>query len=208
MKRRGGRRPGNPDTRQAILSAAREVFAERGFDAASMRAIATAAGVDPALIHHYFGSKDQLFLAAMNSPIDPKEVVGQLWADGWDGFGERLIRFFLGIWDSPDGAAAIALLRSAVSNEWTARLMREFVLTQVLRHIVQATGMDPAEAAYRIPLVGSQLLGLALIRHVIKVEPVASLPADALAAAIGPTIQRYLTGELPEELRRGVSGSR
>src|SRR5690606_66362 len=117
MKRRGGRRPGNPDPRQAILSAAREVFAERGFDAASMRAIATAAGVDPALIHHYFGSKDQLFLAAMNSPIDPKEVVGQLWADGWDGFGERLIRFFLGIWDSPDGAAAIALLRSAVSKD-------------------------------------------------------------------------------------------
>ncbi|MEV1287602.1 TetR family transcriptional regulator [Micromonospora sp. NPDC049679] len=197
MARRTGRRPGNPDTREAILAAAREAFAERGFDAASIRAIAAGAGVDPALVHHYFGTKDQLFLAAMNSPIDPQQLIPQVWAGDRDQLGERLVRVFLGIWDSPAGAAAVALLRSAVSNEWTARLMREFVLTQVLRQVVKAAGIEPEEARIRVPLVGSQLVGLAMVRYIIKIEPFASTPTEALVAAVGPTVQRYLTDELP-----------
>src|SRR5258706_15310717 len=98
---RTGRRPGNQDTREAILAAARRAFSERGFDGASIRAIATSAGVDPALVHHYFGSKDQLFVATMQLPIDPSQFLPKVFEGGIDGVGERLVRTFLQLWDSP-----------------------------------------------------------------------------------------------------------
>ncbi|WP_431974682.1 TetR family transcriptional regulator [Micromonospora haikouensis] len=194
--RRTGRRPGNPGTREAILDAARAAFAQRGFDAASIRSIAAAAGVDPALVHHYFGGKDQLFLAAMGAPLDPGELLPRVLAGDPDGVGERLVRTFLGVWDSPAGVAAVALLRSAVSNEWTARLLREFLVTQVLRRVLHHLDVDPAELPLRGSLVASQLVGLALMRHVVRLEPVASAPPETLVAAVGPTVQRYLRGGL------------
>ncbi|MEU8261350.1 TetR family transcriptional regulator [Micromonospora sp. NPDC048999] len=194
--RRTGRRPGRPDTRAAILAAARVAFAERGFDAASIRAIATAAGVDPALVHHYFGSKEELFRATVAIPIDPAELLPAVLAAGPDEAGERLVRTFLSVWDSPAGGAAVALLRSAVSNEWTARLVREFLITQVLRRILEHLDLDPAELPLRGALVGSQLIGLAMMRYVIRLEPVASAAPETLVAALAPTIQRYLTGPL------------
>ncbi|MGN9775683.1 TetR/AcrR family transcriptional regulator [Micromonospora sp. H33] len=196
MRRRTGRRPGNPDTREAILVAARAAFAERGFDAASIRSIAAAAQVDPALVHHYFGSKDQLFLTAMEAPVDPRELLPKVLAGDRAGIGERLVRTFLGVWDSPAGAAGVALLRSAVSNEWTARLLREFLTTQVLRRVLDHLDVDPAELPLRGSLVASQLVGLGMMRHVIRLEPVASAAPEALVAAVGPTVQRYLTGDL------------
>ncbi|MET8084343.1 TetR family transcriptional regulator [Micromonospora sp. NPDC005197] len=197
MTRRTGRRPGNPDTREAILDAARAAFAERGFDAASIRGIAATAGVDPALVHHYFGSKDQLFLAAMQFPVDPGEVLPTVLAGDRNGIGERLVRAFLGIWDSPAGSAGVALMRSAVSNEWTARLLREFITTQVLRRVLDQLDVDPAQLPLRGSLVATQLIGLAMMRHVVRLEPVASADRETLVAMIGPTIQRYLTGQLP-----------
>ncbi|GGO15795.1 MULTISPECIES: TetR/AcrR family transcriptional regulator [Micromonospora] len=197
MTRRTGRRPGNPGTREAILDAARTAFAERGFDAASIRAIAGTAEVDPALVHHYFGSKDQLFLAAMNFPVDPGQLVPKVLAGDRDGVGERMVRIFLGVWDSPAGSAGVALLRSAVSNEWTARLLREFITTQVLRRVLEQLDVDPAQLPLRGSLVATQMIGLAMMRHVVRLEPVASADPETLAAAIGPTIQRYLTGPLP-----------
>ncbi|MFI6781741.1 TetR family transcriptional regulator [Micromonospora sp. NPDC050276] len=197
MTRRTGRRPGKPGTREAILDAARTAFAERGFDAASIRAIAGTAEVDPALVHHYFGSKDQLFLAAMNFPVDPAQLVPKVLAGDRDALGERMVRTFLGIWDSPVGSAALALLRSAVSNEWTARLLREFVTTQVLRRVLENLDVDPAELPLRGSLVATQMIGLAMMRHVVRLEPVASADPETLVATIGPTIQRYLTGPLP-----------
>ncbi|MEU7995450.1 TetR family transcriptional regulator [Micromonospora sp. NPDC049060] len=198
MARRTGRRPGNPDTRQAILDAARAAFAERGFDGASIRAVAAAAQVDPALVHHYFGSKDRLFLAAMHAPVDPAELLPRVLAGDRAGLGERLVRAFLGVWDSPAGTAGVALLRSAVSNEWTARLLREFLVTQVLRRILDQLDVDPAELPLRGSLVASQLIGLAMMRHVVRLEPVASAAPETLVAAVGPTVQRYLTGDLAE----------
>src|SRR4051812_44844115 len=120
---RTGRRPGNQDTREAILEAARKAFAERGFDGASIRGIAGSAGVDPALVHHYFGTKDQLFLATIQAPFDPAQVLPQIFEDGIDGVGERVIRAFLSVWDSPRGAAAAALLRTALQHEWSARML-------------------------------------------------------------------------------------
>ncbi|MCP3786255.1 TetR family transcriptional regulator [Micromonospora sp. A3M-1-15] len=196
MARRTGRRPGNPDTREAILTAARAAFADRGFDAASIRAIATAAGVDPALVHHYFGTKEELFRATVAIPVDPAELVPRVLAGGRDEVGERLVRTFLAVWDSPVGTAAVALLRSAMSNQWTARMLREFLVTQVLRRVVEQLDLDPAEVPLRGALVASQIAGLAMMRYVIRLEPVASASPDTLAATIGPTVQRYLTGDL------------
>ena len=196
MAGRTGRRPGNPDTREAILAAARNAFADKGYDGASIRTIATSAGVDPALVHHYFGTKDKLFLAAMNLPIDPGELITRAVEGDRARVGERLVRMFLTVWDGPAGAAGVALLRSAVGSEWTARLFREFVLTQVMRRLAARLPIDPAEAPVRVSLAASQMAGLAIVRYVLKVEPLASMPRDVLVSAIGPTLQRYLVGRL------------
>jgi AcrR family transcriptional regulator len=198
---RTGRRPGNQDTREAILAAAREAFANRGFDAASIRSIAAAAGVDPALVHHYFGTKDQLFLDAMQAPLDPAEAVSTVLSQGPDGAGERLARMMLGMWDSPAGSAALAVLRSAVSNDMIARMLREFVTHRILKRISKEIGGDQTEGVLRGNLVASQVAGIVMLRYVIKIEPMASLPAESIVALIGPTLQRYLTGPLPVEAR-------
>jgi AcrR family transcriptional regulator len=202
LVRRSGRRPGNQDTKQSILESARQAFAEIGYDKASIRAIAAAAQVDPALIHHYFGTKEKLFLAAMNAPINPAELIPKVMAGPREEAGERLVALVLSVWDSPAGTAAVALMRSAMSNEWTARLMREFVVTQVLRRAIAELSIDEKEAPIRTALVATQISGLAMIRYVLKVEPIASSPAEPLVAAIGPAVQRYLTGELPGVFER------
>jgi AcrR family transcriptional regulator len=190
---RTGRRPGRQDTKEAILASARDAFAEKGFDGASIRYIATSAGVDPALVHHYFGTKDQLFLAAMQIPIDPGKIIPHVAAGGIDGLGERLVRTFLGIWDSPVGSAGVALLRSAVRNDLAARLFREFITTQVIRRVMSHLDIDPDEMPTRASLVASQVIGMAMMRYVIRLEPLASAPPEAVAAAVGPTLQRYFT---------------
>ncbi|MFV2087023.1 TetR family transcriptional regulator [Micromonospora sp. LOL_021] len=196
MARRTGRRPGNPDTREAILTAARQVFGERGFDQASVRAIAAAAGVDPALVHHYFGTKEKLFLTTMNAPVDPGDLLPQAFAGGPEEVGERMVRLVLGVWDSPAGVAALALLRSALTNDWTARLMREFVTTQIIRRVLGQLDIEPAELPIRSALVASQMAGLLVVRYVLRLAPLSIMAADEVAAAVGPTIQRYLTGPL------------
>jgi AcrR family transcriptional regulator len=194
---RTGRRPGNQDTREAILASAREAFAERGFDGASIRMIASAAGVDPALVHHYFGTKDQLFLDAMRAPIDPTTLLPDVLAGDVDGVGERLVRTLLSVWDSPAGGAVIALFRSAVGNELIARMMREFVTRRILRRIAKELDLDPAEAPVRVNLVASQIAGIVMVRYILKVEPLASAPAETVVSLVGPTVQRYLTQPLP-----------
>lgn len=196
MARRPGRRPGNPDTREAILKAARELFTERGYDAASIRQIANRADVDPALVHHYFGSKEQLFLVAAEAPIDPRKLIPEVTAGGPEGVGERLVRAFVRVWDSPRGAMAAALLRSAVTNEWTARMLREFMVTQILRRAIKELGLDASDGPMRANLVASQLFGLAATRYILKLEPIASAPPERVVAAVGPTVQRYITGDI------------
>jgi AcrR family transcriptional regulator len=205
---RTGRRPGNQDTREAILSAARDAFADRGYDAASIRLIATAAGVDPALVHHYFGTKDQLFLAAMRAPFDPATLIPMVLAGGMDGVGERLVRTLLTIWDSPAGGAAAAFVRSAVSNELIAKMMREFIVNRILRRVAKDLALDPAEGPIRTNLVATQMAGLIMVRYIIKVEPMASTAPDLVAAVIGPTIQRYLADPLPPALARPAQRNR
>ena len=202
MVRRSGRRPGNQDTRTSILEAARASFAEKGYDKASIRAIAGDAGVDPALVHHYFGTKEKLFLAVMNAPINPGELIPQALDGPREHAGERLIRLAIGVWDSPAGTAALAVFRSALSNEWTARLLREFVVTQILRRAADQIIEDQAEAPMRTALVATQIAGTMVARYVLKIEPLASADADTIAAAIGPNIQRFLTEPMPEVFKQ------
>lgn len=200
MARRTGRRPGKQDTRGAIVKAAREVFAEHGYDGASVRTVATAAGVDAALVHHYFGTKDQLFLETVQPPIDPSELIPAIVAGGVTGLGERLVEAFTGVWEHPvSGPTFEALFRGAFANQMTGRLVREFFAVKIIRPVAQGleAAIDPAEMPLRANLVATQLFGLASIRYILKFEPLASAPREAVVAAVGPTVQRYLTGELP-----------
>jgi AcrR family transcriptional regulator len=197
LARRSGRRPGNQDTKAAILEAAREQFAEKGFDKAAIRAIAARAGVDPALVHHYFGTKEKLFLASMNAPINPGELIPQALDGPREEAGQRLVRLVLSVWDSPAGAAALGMFRSALSNEWTARLLREFVITQILRRAVAEIAVDPAEAPLRAALLATQIAGLLTARYVLKIEPLASESPEVIVAAMAPNVQRFLTEPLP-----------
>ncbi|MFJ6956084.1 TetR/AcrR family transcriptional regulator, partial [Micromonospora aurantiaca (nom. illeg.)] len=148
------------------------------------------------LVHHYFGGKEELFRAATAFPADPGRLLPEVLAGGPDALGERMVRVFLEVWDSPTGTAAVALLRSAVSNDWTARLLREFLVTQVLRRVLDQLDVDPAQRALRGGLVATQLAGLAMMRYVLRLDAVATAEPATLVAAIGPTVQRYLTGDI------------
>jgi AcrR family transcriptional regulator len=152
--------------------------------------------VDPALVHHYFGSKEKLFLAAVEAPADPDELLPAVLEGGTAELGANVLRMVLGVWDGPGRSAGLALIRSAVSNEWTARLLREFIVGRVVRRVVGTLGLPRAEAEFRGTLVASQLAGLIVTRYVLQVEPLASATAEDLVAAVGPTLQRYLTGEV------------
>ncbi len=196
--RRAGRPAGSPPNRETILAAARQQFAERGYDSATIRGIAARAGVDPALVHHYFGSKDRLFLAALQLQASPSEVVAEVLEGGQDGLAERLVRRILDGWESdPDGLGATlsGLVRSALSHEDAARMVREFVTREVLGRIAEA--LDVPQPRLRAALVASQILGLALARFVVRVEPLAGADKETLVACYAPTLQRYLTGPLP-----------
>jgi len=188
---RTGRRPGTGGTREKILAAARSHFGQEGYEGATIRGIAAGAGVDPAMIPHYFGSKEGVFLAAVEFPVDPAVFIPRLLEPGIDGLGERLVTFFLDTWDSPSGASLLGLIRSVVSSELAADLMREFVTREVLGRLAEAIKLDYPQL--RASLVATQLVGLAMLRYVIKVESVSSASPHELARWIGPTIQHYLT---------------
>jgi AcrR family transcriptional regulator len=190
-----GRRPGSPDTRAAILDAARGFFATRGLSGTSVRAVAAQAGVDPALVHHYFGTKAELFMAALALPFDPREVLGPVVAQGPDGAGERLLRVFLSVWDDPELQVPMVALARSLTDPSSRELMRDGFITVVIGPLADAMGIDEPER--RMPLVASQVMGLVLMRYLLAVEPLASMAADELVATYAPTIQRYLTGSLP-----------
>ncbi|MGH3933781.1 MAG: TetR/AcrR family transcriptional regulator [Pseudonocardiaceae bacterium] len=192
--RRRGRRPAGEDTRATLLEAARVEFTERGFDGATVRTIAERAGVDPAMVNHWFGSKDGLFVAAMEIPLDPGEVVHRILDGPAEQIAERLLRTFLSVWDANGGGALIALMRSVASHEEAARMMREFVSRVIIGRIVSTVSPDQLEL--RAALCGTQVAGLGMVRYVIRLEPLASADHDTIIAAIAPNLQRYLTGVL------------
>jgi AcrR family transcriptional regulator len=192
---RRGRRPGSSDTRERILAAARFSFGELGFEAATIRVVAARAGVDPALVHHYFGTKQRLFLAAMEIPIDFSEVIPLVLDGPPEELGARIARFFLELWDSPAMHPLIlGIVRSAATDPVAAGMFRRVLAEGPFLAMAQAT--DRPDADLRATLVGTQLVGLAMARYIVRVEPIASADREVLVRAIGPTLQRYLTEDL------------
>ncbi|WP_125611082.1 TetR family transcriptional regulator [Specibacter cremeus] len=194
---RRGRRTGAPDTRQGILAAARTLFARQGFEATSLREIARTAGVDPAMVHHYFDGKEDLFNSCVELPANPDEVFAGMAEVPAEERGEAILRTILGLWDSPAQPALLALLRGAATSQTTAALFRETVFRRILSKAMAGLPGDAAELRLRGTLVASQIMGLVMTRYLFRVEPLAHASTDQLAALAGPTIQRYLTGPLP-----------
>ncbi|GHH85503.1 TetR family transcriptional regulator [Streptomyces sulfonofaciens] len=197
--RRRGRPPRagaaqGPGTRDRILEAAREEFSERGYAKVSVRGIAKSAGVDPALVHHYFGTKEQVFEAAITDAFAPALTGADALAAGPpEAVGERLTRFILGIWENPaTRAPLLAIVRSAVSYETAAAVFRRLVAAQLLGRIVRQ--LDLPDAELRAELAAAQLVGIAMLRYVIKVEPLASVTAEEIIARVAPVVQGHLTG--------------
>jgi AcrR family transcriptional regulator len=199
---RTGRRPGAGGTEAQILAAARASFARAGYDGGTIRAIAAEAGVDPSLVLHYFGSKAGVFRASVAFPVDPAKFVPQLLAPGLDGLGERLVRFFLETWDAPAGRPLLALIRSVVASEDAAALLREFIAREVLGRLAMALKLD--QPRLRASLAASTLIGMAMLRYIVKLEPLASAKPEVIAGWLGPTVQRYLTDPSVSPRARGA----
>jgi AcrR family transcriptional regulator len=195
---RTGRRPGVPDTRDAIIEVARRKFGSRGYDATSLRSIATDANVDPALVIHYFGSKDGLFVAATGLPNDLPELFAQLATLPRRDFVQALVRGYLQLVDSDSSRnSIIALVRSAVSNDKAAAMLREFLTAELLPVIAGLTRQS--DARLRASLIIAHLIGIAMLRHVLRVEPLARATPDEIVALAAPVIEQYLR-ELPDSL--------
>jgi AcrR family transcriptional regulator len=196
--RRGGRRPGPSGTREAILAAASRHFAEHGYDRASLRRIAAEAGVDQKLIAHFFGSKQQLFVAAVGLPFNPGEVLPAILAGDPDSVGERLAALLVEVLEQPELHQRLTgVVRAAASEPEVARMLREFLTRELFGPAAKLLGTE--DGPFRANLVGSQIVGLVMARYVVAIEPLATMPPSAVAAAVAPTLQRYLLGPLATE---------
>ncbi|MEW2481536.1 TetR family transcriptional regulator [Mycobacterium sp. NPDC049093] len=186
-----GRRPGQPGTRDELVATARRMFAEGGYDKTSLRDIAAAAQVDPALIRHYFGSKADLFRATVGWPFDPEKFSGRILDDGPDRLAERLTEAFFGLWEHPDTRSPLlAILRGAATHEESAALVRQFIEQRLYPQI--ATALSGADAELRVDLAMGQLLGIAYLRHILRIEPIASQPTEELIARAVPAVRAHL----------------
>ena len=193
-RRRRGRRPGGGDTRGQLLAAARVEFAERGYEGATVRRIAERAGVDAAMVNHWFGSKEALFTASLNIPVDPAEILADVIPGDPDKIGERIVERFLTVWDATGGGPLAAMVNSIASHDAAAQMMREFVGNVLVGRIVAAVAPDQHDL--RAGLCGAQVFGMGLVRYVLKLEPLASADHATLIAAVAPSLQRYLTQPL------------
>lgn len=195
-RRRGRPRGGAGDTRERILGAAAAEFGERGYDGATMRAIAERAAVDPSLLHHYFGSKSELFTATVDVPLDPARMLPGALEGDLGTAGERLVRLVLTTWDAPAfRSRGVALIRAVIGSRRTSSLMVGFVSREIVHRIGERIG-GGEDARRRAALVASQIVGLIVARYVLELQPIASASVDELVADLGPTIQHYLTGDL------------
>lgn len=201
-ERRRGRRPAGADTRAQLLAAAREAFAERGYEGATVRHIAERAGVDPAMVNHWFGGKEALFTAALEIPVDPRQVLDEVLPGDPALLGERVLRRFLAVWDGAGGAALAAVIQSVASHEAAATLMREVFVEVLIGGIVARTAPD--RPRLRAALAGSQVIGMGMVRYVLKLEPLASADHETIVAAIAPTLQRYLAEPLEQTPSRNA----
>jgi AcrR family transcriptional regulator len=191
-----GRRPGNQDTHGQIIAAARHAFAAKGFAGASMRGIAAEAGVDAALIHHYFENKQQLFLATVALPLGLPDVLEQVAAGDRVDLGERVVRTVLGVWDSELQPSLVAAIRTALTDPALTRSVGEFLTLEVVGRVLRQDDLPPEEANRRAGLVASQVLGLVIGRYVLRLPVLVDRRTADLVAEIGPTVQRYVDGHI------------
>jgi AcrR family transcriptional regulator len=195
-----GRRPGKRSARDDIIRAARETFAEQGYDGTSLRAVARAAGVDAALIHHYFEGKAGLFMAAMALPFDPRQV--QLDAGAGTTTsplpGAAVVEGFLTMWDLAEGTGSsfVSCVGAMAASADVADAMREFVRARVWQHITPREGESQDTTDARRALVASQLMGLAYTRYVLRVPPISTASPTEIGHWVGPTLERYGGGDL------------
>ncbi|MGP0032881.1 MAG: TetR/AcrR family transcriptional regulator [Acidimicrobiales bacterium] len=196
MSAAAGRRPGNADTRGEIIEAAQRVFATKGYDGTSLRAVAREAGVDPALVHHYFDGKASLFVAAMALPFDPRSVHENHSASGAS--GASIITGFITMWDRAEGTGSsfAACVAGMAASPDVADAMREFVADRVWKKIPVHDGESASLTSRRHALVASQLMGLAFTRYILRVPPVSTSTPGQIGGWVGPTLDRYLSGPI------------
>ena len=195
-KLKTGRRSGTSTSRDDILGAARRLFAGQGYAATTVRRVAEEAGVDPALVHYFYGSKDGLYGAAMEIPFSPAEIVRPVLAEGVEGAGYRLVKRFMEVWEDPAAAEPLrGMVRSAIADagSTTTAGFREFVENELRPQL--AAAIDRPDGDLRAILVGTSLVGLVVERYLLAVEPLASADRETVVRWLGPTIQRYLTGD-------------
>ena len=171
------------------------MFTEQGYDGATVRSIAARAGVDAAMVNHWFGGKEGLFAeAVLKLPFNPKDLVEQLLDGDPDDVGERIVRTFLTIWDTTGGGVFTALMRSLTSHEQATHALRDFLVKHVVERVLREAGRDQPE--FRATLVASQLVGMGMVRYVAQFEPLASTDIETMVAAVAPTLQRYVAGKI------------
>jgi AcrR family transcriptional regulator len=192
---RTGRRPGASTTQEQILEAARRLFLERGYQGATMRAIAKEAGVDASLIVHFFGNKLDLFAEAVEWPFEPEVEMPKLLADGRGQVGRNVVALLLRYWDQEGSRNPIlTLLGASVIEPQAAEVLGEFVRDRLFAPLLDRLGSDMPQV--RANLLASQLVGLGLLRYVLRYEPLASAKSSDVIDWVAPNVQRYLTGKL------------
>ncbi|SKV13050.1 Putative transcriptional regulator, TetR family [Mycobacteroides abscessus subsp. massiliense] len=194
--KRPGRRPGTSSARDDILASARKLFSLNGIDKTSIRAIASDAGVDPALVHHYFGTKLDLFREVVQLPVDPSVVLQPLRDVPVDELGVTIPRLIIALWDSELGANMLAVFRSALTGADDG-LVRAFFREVLVNIIAERVDSPPGSGVLRAEFAITQMAGILVGRYIMAIEPLASLTAEQIALTVGPNIQRYLTGALP-----------
>ncbi len=194
--KRPGRRPGTSSARDDILASARKLFSLNGIDKTSVRAIASDAGVDPALVHHYFGTKLDLFREVVQLPVDPSVVLQPLRDVPVDELGVTIPRLIIALWDSELGANMLAVFRSALTGADDG-LVRVFFREVLVNIIAERVDSPPGSGVLRAEFAITQMAGILVGRYIMAIEPLASLTAEQIALTVGPNIQRYLTGALP-----------
>jgi AcrR family transcriptional regulator len=193
---RRGRRSGNDHSREAILLAARKLFAEQGFDGTSLRQVAREASVDPAMVHHFFKGKDELFASSVELPADPEDVLAGVETLDPGARAEALICAVVRLWEGPAQAGLVAFVRGTIGSKAKTALLRETVSRTILSRVMVGVQGPAEEVRLRGNLVATQVVGLMLLRYVIRLEPLASAGQEEVVRIVAPTIQRYLTGDL------------
>ncbi len=193
---RRGRRSAGDHSREAILAAARKLFAEQGFEGTSLRQVARESSVDPAMVHHFFGGKDELFAASVELPADPAEVLAGVETLDPAVRAEAIVRAVLRLWESPAQHGLVAFVRGNHRLQGQDGTHARNGEPHHLSRIMAGLPGSPEEVRVRGNLVATQVVGLMLVRYVIRLEPLASADQEDVVRFVAPNIQRYLTGDL------------